>query len=255
MQGGFQPRMFGKRMASPVQRAPFSPRMQTNFQAFQGPMGQRFQHGFRAASASPRQPQMQFGEGFRNMQPQYEEGEEVGQVPDRDSRAARASGGYARRLPVSQSGAQQRGGRSTMDLMEERLAAMDETKQMERARLAMSSELRRMHSGVSPFEHPGVYSYIDQVVTMHELPVTWSKPMCVSSKCGNVLIADQVKLAFLAEAIWEFIKRKYAEAGEVLTEKKIQEIKAQTVEFYGRQRVEAKRFLEKTGLGKGKGNK
>jgi hypothetical protein len=79
--------------------------------------------------------------------------------------------------------------------------------------------------------------------------------MCVSSTCGNVLIADHVKLAFLAEAIWAFTKRKCAEAGEVLTEKQIQEIEAQTVEFYGRQRVEAKRFMEKAGLNKGKGNK
>jgi hypothetical protein len=33
------------------------------------------------------------------------------------------------------------------------------------------------------------------------------------------------------------------------------EIEAQTLEFYGRQRVEAKRFLEKAGLTKGRGNK
>jgi hypothetical protein len=34
MHGGFQPRAFGERMASPVQRAPFSPRMQANYPAF-----------------------------------------------------------------------------------------------------------------------------------------------------------------------------------------------------------------------------
>jgi hypothetical protein len=79
--------------------------------------------------------------------------------------------------------------------------------------MAMSSELRRMQSGVSPFEHPGVYSHIDQLVTMHELPSSWGGPLEVSGTSGNVLIADHVKLAFLAEAIWEFTKRKCAEVG------------------------------------------
>lgn len=119
----------------------------------------------------------------------------------------------------------------------------------------MSSELRRMQSGVSPFEYPGVYSHVVQMVTIHELPRTWTGPLTVSVTAGSVLIADHVKLAFLAEAIWEFTKRKCAEAGENLTDKQIMEIEAQTLEFYGKQRVEAKKFLEKARLSTGKGNK
>jgi hypothetical protein len=111
-----------------------------------------------------------------------------------------------------------------------------------------------MQSGVSPFDHPGVYSHVDQLVTMHELPRSWGGPLEVAGTSGNVLIADHVKLAFLAEAIWEFTKRKCA-VGKVLTEKQAMEIEAQTLEFYGNQRVEVKRFLEKAGLTKGRGNK
>jgi hypothetical protein len=91
---------------------------------------------------SPIQPQMQFGRGLGPAQQLYEGEDEAEQLPDTDFRASRAPGGFGRRSLVSQTGAQQRGGRSRMDLIEERLAAMDETRQMERTRLAMSSELR-----------------------------------------------------------------------------------------------------------------
>jgi hypothetical protein len=79
--------------------------------------------------------------------------------------------------------------------------------------------------------------------------------MTVSGASGNVLIADNVKLAFLKEAIWEFTKRKCAEAGEVLTERQIRDIEAQTLEFYGKQQVEAKKLLEKARINPGRTNK
>jgi hypothetical protein len=41
----------------------------------------------------------------------------------------------------------------------------------------------------------------------------------------------------------------------VLTEKQIREIEAQTMEFYGRQRVEAKKIMEKARINPNKGNK
>jgi hypothetical protein len=139
--------------------------------------------------------------------------------------------------------------------LEERITALEESRKIERERNAMSSELRRMQSGVSPFDHPGVYAHIDELVTMHELPRTWGGPLTVAGTAGNVLIADNVKLAFLKEAIWEFTKRKCAEAGEVLTEKEVREIEAQTIEFYGRQRVEAKKILEKAMINPTQGKK
>jgi hypothetical protein len=109
----------------------------------------------------------------------------------------------------------------------------------------MSSELRRLQSGVSPFEHLGVYAHVDELVTMHELPSTWERPLQVSRAAGNVLIGDSVKLAFLKEALWELTKRKCAETGEVLTDRQVRDIEAQTMEFYGKQRMEAKKIMEK----------
>jgi hypothetical protein len=131
------------------------------------------------------------------------------------------------------------------DSLEERMTAMEESRKIERERNAMSSELRRLQSGVSPFEHPGVYAHVDELVTMHELPSTWGRPLQVSGAAGNVLIADNVKLAFLKEALWEFTKRKCAEAGKVLSDRQVRDIEVQTMEFYGKQRVEAKKIMEK----------
>lgn len=137
----------------------------------------------------------------------------------------------------------------------ERMTALEESRKIERERNAMSSELRRLQSGVSPFEHPGVYAHIDELVTMHELPSTWGRPLQVSGAAGNVLVADNVKLAFLKEALWEFTKRKCAEAGEVLTDRQVRDIEAQTMEFYGKQRVEAKKIMEKARINPNQGKK
>lgn len=136
-----------------------------------------------------------------------------------------------------------------------RLAALEESRRIERERGTMSTELRRMQSSISPFEHPGIYAHVDEMVTMHELPDTWAGPLQVAGASGNVLIADNVKLAFLKDAIWEFTRRKCGEGGEVLTQKQIQGIEAQTLEFYGKQRVEAKKIMEKARINPNKNNK
>jgi hypothetical protein len=96
---------------------------------------------------------------------------------------------------------------------------------------------------------------VDELVTMHELPSTWGRPLQVSGAAGNVLIADNVKLAFLNEALWEFTKRKCAEAGEDLTDRQVRDIEAQTMEFYGKQRVEAKKIMEKARINPNQGKK
>jgi hypothetical protein len=133
-------------------------------------------------------------------------------------------------LPMSPAHRAQPAERGRRDTLEERMTAMEESRRIDRERSAMSTELRRMQSGVSPFEHPGIYTHVDELVTMHELPIMWEKPLQVSGAAEYVLIADNVKLAFLKEALWEFIKRKCAEAGEVLTDKQFREIEAQTIE-------------------------
>jgi hypothetical protein len=253
-QGAMHGRGYGERMSTPAQRAPYSPHVQPGWPNFGAPSGNTFQPRFRPVLARPFSPPVHAGGGFGGMQPPFGGEEEMAQFQVRGPRGPQA-GGFGRASPVGPMGAQHQEGGSRVDQVEARIAAIEESRQMERTRMAMSSELRRMQSGVSPFEHPGVYSHIDQLVTMHELPRSWGGPLEVSGTSGNVLIADHVKLAFLAEAIWEFTKRKCAEVGEVLTEKQAMEIEAQTLESYGRQRVEAKRFLEKAGLTKGRGNK
>jgi hypothetical protein len=218
---------------------------------FQPAMGARFQPVYRPVPAATGSQRMPRGRGFAEQQPFQENQDESVHEPGRGRREA--SGGFERAERPGPAHSQQGGGAA--DTLEARTEALESSRQIERLRGAMSSELRRMQSGVSPFEHPGVYSHVDQMVTIHELPRTWTGPLTVSATSGSVLIADHVKLAFLAEAIWEFTKRKCAEAGENLSEKQIMEIEAQTLEFYGKQRVEAKKFLEKARLNTGKGYK
>jgi hypothetical protein len=119
----------------------------------------------------------------------------------------------------------------------------------------MSLELRRLQSSISPFDHPGIYAHVDELVSMHELASSWGKPLQVSGAAGNVLIAENVKLAFLKEVLWEFTKRKCAEGGEMLTEKQIWDIEGQMMEFYGRQRVEAKKIMDKARIVPNQGKK
>jgi hypothetical protein len=221
---------------------------------FQPAAGMGYQQTFRPIPRAPVIPPMQqMAGGFAGpLQGQKGQDESVHYVGD--SYGGRQMGGLGRGGNQNQINLQQREG-SGVEPLEAQIAALESKHQMERLRGAMSSELRRMQSGVSPFEHPGVYFHVDQMVTIHELPRTWTGPLTVSATSESVLIIDNVKLAFLAEAIWEFTKRKCDEAGENLTEKQIMEIEAQTLEFYGKQRVEAKKFLEKARLNTGKTNK
>jgi hypothetical protein len=55
-------------------------------------------------------------------------------------------------------------------------------------------------------------------------------------------------LSYLAEALWEFTRRKCAEGGKHLSDQQILEIEAQVLEQFGKQRVEAGKILDKAGL-------
>jgi hypothetical protein len=61
--------------------------------------------------------------------------------------------------------------------------------------------------------------------------------------------------AGLKDAISEFTRRKCAKGGEVLIKRQIRDIEAQTMEFYGRQRVEVKKIMEKVTITPNKGSK
>jgi hypothetical protein len=139
--------------------------------------------------------------------------------------------------------------------IEDRFAAIESMRRTEMVRSATSSELRRMLSAISPVDHPGIYTTVDQFVTLHECPPSHRGPMSVAGACGGVLKEPHIKLAFLAEATWQFARRKCAEAGENLTEQQVQEIEAQILEFYGKQKVEGSKILDKAGIIPGRGNR
>jgi hypothetical protein len=245
----------GRAFASPPR--PATTPSQHRFSPQFGPQqGNAFQQGFRPAPA-PYSPRMQMGAGQAGPFYQAENEEEYFHAPGRGQRRE-GFGGFGRAPSPNfyrQPPLEDRYGGNPLEAISSRLAALEESRRIERERGTMSTELRRMQSSISPFEHPGIYAHVDEMVTMHELPDTWAGPLQVAGASGNVLIADNVKLAFLKDAIWEFTRRKCAEAGEVLTQKQIRDIEAQTLEFYGKQRVEAKKIMEKARINPNKNNK
>jgi hypothetical protein len=258
LQGGNRFDLGGRgRSFIPMQRPATTPSPQRMATPYSPPIGHAYQQGFRPVPTAAYGPRMQAGAGYAGPYHPEEYEEECMQGPIRELRREgydRFGGDPSPHL-FRQPHPQERPGRGSLEAVWTRIGAMEESRQIERERGAMSSELRRMQSSVSPFEHPGIYAHIDEMVTMHELPKTWAGPLQVAGASGNVLIADNVKLAFLKDAIWGFTRRKCAEAGEVLSEKQIRDIEAQTLEFYGRQRVEAKKILEKARINPNKGPK
>jgi hypothetical protein len=139
--------------------------------------------------------------------------------------------------------------------LENRIAALESLRKSEMVRSGTSTELRRMLSPISPADHPGIFTIVDQFVTLHECPPTHRGPMCVAGACCGVLKEPHIKLAFLGEATWQFARRKCAEGGENLTERQIQEIEAQVLEFYQKQKVEGSKILDKAGIIPGRGGR
>jgi hypothetical protein len=134
-------------------------------------------------------------------------------------------------------------------------AAYERDRAYDRAKAGLNTELRRPQSGVSAFDHPGLFSHIDWMVTMHEAPMTHRGPMCVAGATGDILKVLHVKLSYLADSIWEFTRRKCAEGGEHLTDQQILEIEAQVMEYFEKQRVEVGKILDKAGIIPGRGGR
>jgi hypothetical protein len=246
----------GRAFANPPRPAS-TPSPQRFSPQFGPQQGHAFQPSFRPVPAAIYSPRMHMGAGQAGPFYPAEKDEEYLHVPVRGPRREGYEGfggapspNFFRQPPM-----EDRYGRNPLEAISTRLAALEESRRIERERGTMSTELRRMQSSISPFEHPGIYAHVDEMVTMHELPDTWAGPLQVAGASGNVLIADNVKLAFLKDAIWEFTRRKCAEGGEVLTQKQIRDIEAQTLEFYGKQRVEAKKIMEKARINPNKNNK
>jgi hypothetical protein len=75
--------------------------------------------------------------------------------------------------------------------------ALEKARANDRARAGLDTELRRLQSGVSSFDHPGLFSHIDKWITIHEAPVTHRGPMCVAGATADILKVPHIKLSYL----------------------------------------------------------
>jgi hypothetical protein len=80
------------------------------------------------------------------------------------------------------------------DKLESRIEAIENDRRYEKAHSGLSTELRRLQSGVSAFDHPGLYTHIDQMATLHEAPPTHRGPMAVARVVGDMLKVHQAVL-------------------------------------------------------------
>jgi hypothetical protein len=160
-------------------------------------------------------------------------------------------GGFTRKEAVI--GGRRR--RETGEELETRIAALERDRTYDRTRAGLNTELRRLQSGVSPFDHPGLFSHIDQMVTLHEAPMTHRGPMALAGATSDIIKVPHIKLSYLGDAIWEFTWRKCAKGGEHLTDQQVLEIEARVMEYFGKQRIEAGKILDKAGITPGRGGR
>jgi hypothetical protein len=142
---------------------------------FQPVAGMDYQQASRPIRRAPAVPPMQQMAGGFAGSPQGQEGQDESVHYEGDGYGEGRMSGLGRAGNQNPVNLQQQDGNG-VEPLKARIAALESKHQMERLRGAMSSELRRMQSGVSPFEHPGVYLHVDQMVTIHELPRTWTGP-------------------------------------------------------------------------------
>jgi hypothetical protein len=132
-----------------------------------------------------------------------------------------------------------------LELLEERMERSEKQRNLEKARWAITSENRRMQASISPTEHPGLYSQIDQHAAIHDCPSSHRGIMALTGACRVVIKNVDIKDSYLGDAEWEYGWRLCAEKGENLTDEQVLEIEAKVLEFHARQMVEAKKAKDK----------
>jgi hypothetical protein len=128
---------------TPLLRAHMTPSPQRPIPQFGQQIGPDYQPAFRPAPAAAYNAHMHGGARAPFSFNQRDEEEEGMQIPMREQRGDRL-GGYGMGRMASPYPRPQREERYRRDPLEERIAALEEDRQIERARGAMSSELRRM---------------------------------------------------------------------------------------------------------------
>jgi hypothetical protein len=161
------------------------------------------QAGFQAANANwgPEAGQGEVGDDnfwgrdrrVRNAVPEQE-------VEPANARRRLQGGNYgaAERDSARTPGPSESRGERVKDRLEARRAALEMQRQLELAHAGTSTKIRRMLSSISPAEHPGIYSTVDQFATLYECPPSHRGPMCLAGAAGGVLKEPHIKLAFLA---------------------------------------------------------
>lgn len=125
------------------------------------------------------------------------------------------------------------------------MARAEQQREMERARSGITTEMRRMQTTISPLEHPGLYAVADQYATIHDSPPSHRGPMALTGGCMQVIKNIDIKLSYIADAEWEFVRRLCAEGGENLTNEQVLEIEARVLKFHAKQMVEARKVKDK----------
>jgi hypothetical protein len=67
------------------------------------------------------------------------------------------------------------------------------------------------------------------MVTLHQAPESHRAPMAVAGATCDILKVPHIKLAYLADSVWEFARRKCAEGGKHLSDQQILDIEAQVL--------------------------
>jgi hypothetical protein len=140
-------------------------------------------------------------------------------------------------IPPDQGRGDRRGGVGRLELLEERMERSEKQRNSEKARWAITSEIRRMQASISPSEHPGLSSQIDQHAAIHDCPPSHRGIMALTGACMVVIKNVDIKVSYLADAEWEYGRRLCAEKGEDLTDDQVLEIEAKVLEFHAKQMV------------------
>jgi hypothetical protein len=144
--GGLQGLAGRGRSFTPMQRTMMTPPLQRNPFQFGQPAGQGYQQGFRPVPVRAFSPRMQMGAGMGNQFQQPENDEDFMHSPIRGQRREgfEGSGETLAMIPYRQQYREEGMGRDPLEVITSRLAALEESRQIERERGAMSTELRRM---------------------------------------------------------------------------------------------------------------
>jgi hypothetical protein len=97
-------------------------------------------------------------------------------------------------------GVGRRRGAGREDLLEERIELLERQRNEERARGAITAEMRRMQASLSPTEHPGLYSQMDQNAIIHDCPPSHRGIMALTAACMASTKNVDIKFTYLADA-------------------------------------------------------